>query len=94
MSRADQDAIRLRLETELAALAELDRRRHDGLLRIEDLRSQLFSPKPPAEGGSPGRPLAAGTPVGPASAADLPAFFGPIIPGEQRPRASLLNSRS
>jgi murein L,D-transpeptidase YcbB/YkuD len=28
-----------------------------------------------------------------ATGIDLPAFFGPIIPGEQRPRASLLNSR-
>ena len=29
-----------------------------------------------------------------AGGSDLPAFFGPIIPGERRPRGCLLNSRS
>ena len=75
--------LRRQLEAELAALADLDRRRDDSLVRIEALRSQLPSTSSPTEGSSPETSHVSGTPAGPASAAEKIALFRSLFRGRQ-----------
>ena len=82
-ARTDPAALRRQLETELAALAHLDRQRGDSLVRIEGLRSQLPSTRSPSEASSPDAPPAAGTPNGPGSAAEKVALFRSLFRGRQ-----------
>ncbi len=82
-TRTDPAAPRRQLETELAALAHLDRQRGDSLVRIEGLRSQLPSTRSPSEASSPDAPPAAGTPTGPGSAAGKVALFRSLFRGRQ-----------
>jgi hypothetical protein len=68
------------LENELAALADLDRRRGDTLVRIEGLRAQMPSPGSTSGGSSPDA-LAAGSAAGPTSAAEKVALFRSLFRG-------------
>lgn len=79
----NQGAVRRELEAELEALADLDRRRGDSLIRIEGLRSQLPSRSSPAEESSADTSPVAGTSTGPASAAEKVALFRSLFRGRQ-----------